>query len=438
AAHGAHGESGAASVTPPRRLNEILADQTKAHQELQQAEIKQTQTGKDAGKIAEARTNLAEADTKLKGTTRELDEALQHELDNRLLSQRELNQLVDQFAGAGDIERARKLQAHAQDLNAASRGAGDGPVRSDQFIRTGEEIHSQSVTVRRLANELESLVTAGATPHSELKGLAEGLEKAAKDLDAALQGHVTDAARFGGTYTLRNQHAPVAAVAHHLAELVDDAVKAAKPGDDLVLKGFLGTDASVARVQRGIPDLLRRYRENQAFGDVHSGEQWKAVLPGTEAQWQKVFDDFDGFDKLSRSQQHDFVRKLSEKNIADLRTDVQGLLKDLPEADRLKFQQLREKLEALPYRIKHATPAYHAIANSGVMSSQGDLARRGVRFLASGKSSAKNTSNLGNDDFVFFRMEVGDKPMATRYGPTTLVFDAKVLEEKGGWVSLHD
>ncbi|MER5525236.1 hypothetical protein ABT075_11615 [Streptomyces sp. NPDC002677] len=438
AAHAAHGETGAASVTPPRRLNDILADQTKAHKDLQQAEIAQTQLGKDADKIAKANADLAEADTKFKDATRELDEALQHELDNRLLSQRELNMLVDQFAGAGDIDRALKLQTHARQLDAGSRGAGDGPVRSDQFIRTGEEIQSQSVTVQRLANELENLVKAGTTPPAELKVLAEGLENAAKDLDAALQGHVTDAARFGGAYTLRNQHTPVAAVAHHLAELVDDAVKAAKPGDNLVLKGFLGTDASVERVRRGIPDLLRRYRENQAFGEVHSGSQWNAVLPGTEAQWRKVFEDFDGFDKLSRSQQHDFVRKLSEKNIADLRADVDGLLKDLPEADRLKFQQLRDKLENLPYRIKHATPAYHAIANSGVMSSQGDLTRRGVKFLASGKSSAKNTSNLGNDDFVFFRMEVGDKPMATRYGPTTLVFDAKVLEEKGGWVSLHD
>ncbi|MER7834718.1 hypothetical protein ABTY98_02095 [Streptomyces sp. NPDC096040] len=434
----AHGETGVASVTPPRRLNEILADQTKAHKDLQQAEIAQTQLGKDADKIAKADADLTEADTKFKDATRELDEALQHELDNRMLSQRELNQLVDQFAGAGDIDRARKLQTHARNLDAGSRGAGDGPVRSDQFIRTGEEIQSQSVTVQRLANELENLVKAGTTPPSQLKGLAEGLENAAKDLDAALQGHVTDAARFGGTYTLRNQHTPVAAVAHHLAKLVDDAVQTVKPGDNLVLKGFLGTDASVEQVRRGIPDLLRRYRENQAFGELHSGEQWKAVLPGTEAQWRKVFEDFDSFDKLSRSQQHDFVRKLSEKNIADLRADVDSLLKNMPEADRLKFQELRDRLQDLPYRIKHATPAYHAIANSGVMSSQGDLARRGVRFLASGKSSAKNTSNLGNDDFVFFRMEVGDKPMATRYGPTTLVFDAKVLEEKGGWVSLHD
>ncbi|MEW1776039.1 hypothetical protein [Streptomyces sp. NPDC086777] len=438
AAHGAHGESGAATVTPPKRLNELLADQTRAHQELQQAEIKLTQTGKETDKIAEARANLTEADTKFKDATRELDEALQHELDHRLLSQRELNQLVDQFAGAGDIDRARKLQHHAQSLDAASRGAGAGPVRADQFIRTGEEIESQSVTVRRLANELESLVEAGATPHAELKGLAEGLEQAAKDLDAALQGHVTDAARFGGTYTLRNQHTPVAAVAHHLAELVDDAVKAAQPGDRLVLKGFLGTDASVERIQHGIPGLLRRYRENQAFGEVHSGEQWKAVLPGTEDQWRRVFDDFDGFDRLSRSQQHDFVRTLSEKNIKDLRDDFDRLLQTMPEEDRPKFRELRDRLQNLPYRIKHATPAYHAIANTGVMSSQGDLARRGVRFLASGKSSAKNTSNLGNDDFVFFRMEVGDKPMATRYGPTTLVFDAKVLEERGGWVSLHD
>ncbi|MGY4922167.1 hypothetical protein [Streptomyces sp. 900105755] len=435
----AHAATDAAShAPPPRRLGEILAAQTKARQELHQAEMKQTTTGKDAGKIAEAKDEVRKATTTFEDTSRELDEAFRHELDNGLLSQRELNLLVDQFAGAGDIDRARALQRHALDLDVRTRATTDGSARPDQFIRTGQEIRDQSRHVQQLANDLEGQVKAGSTAPEELRELAGRLDRAATELDASLQGHVTDAARFGGTYTLRNQHGPVAAVAHHLAHLVDEAAQAARPGDSLVLKGFLGTDSSVADVRRGLPALVRRYRENQAFGEVHTGEQWKAVLPGTEDQWRKVFDDFDGFDKLPRSQQHDFVRKLSEKNIADLRTDVDNLLKEMPAADRLKFQELRDRLQDLPYRIKHATPAYHAIANSGVMSSQGDLARRGVRFLASGKSSAKNTSNLGNDDFVFFRMEVGDKPMATRYGPTTLVFDAKVLEEKGGWVSLHD
>ncbi|MFF7981134.1 hypothetical protein ACFZDK_18710 [Streptomyces sp. NPDC007901] len=435
----AHGETNAAaSAAPPRRLDEILGDRTKAHQDLQQAEIQQTQSGSDPGKIAEAKANRAEADAKFQDTTRELEQAFQHELDNSLLSQRELNQLVDQFAGAGEIDRARTLQQHARDLDTRSRGGADGAGRPDQFIRTGEEIQGQSHTVQQLARDLEGLVETGTASPAALKELAAELETAAKELDVSLQGHVIDAARFGGTYTLRNEHGPVAAVAHHLSKLVDDAVQAAKPGDLVVLKGFHGIDASVAQVRRDLPALVRRYRENQAFGDVHTGRQWEAVLPGTEAQWQKVFEDFKGFDKLSRSQQHDFVRTLSERNIADLRADVDRMLNDLPSAERARFEQLRDTLQNLPYRIKHATPAYHAIANSGVMSSQGDLTRRGVKFLASGKSSAKNTSNLGNDDFVFFRMDVGDRPMATRYGPTTLVFDAKVLEEKGGWVSLHD
>ncbi|SEF16999.1 hypothetical protein [Streptomyces sp. Ag109_O5-10] len=435
----AHATTDAAlSAPPPRRLGEILADQTKARQELHQAEMKQTQTGKDADKIAEAKDEVRRATTTFEGTSRELDEAFRHELDNHLLSQRELNLLVDQFAGAGDIDRARALQRHALDLDVRTRATTDGSARPDQFIRTGQEIRDQSRHVQQLANDLEGQVRAGSAAPEELRELAGKLDRAATELDASLQGHVTDAARFGGTYTLRNQHGPVAAVAHHLAHLVDEAAQAAGPGDSLVLKGFLGTDASVADVRRGLPALVRRYRENQAFGEVHTGSQWKAVLPGTEAQWQRVFEDFQGFDRLSRSEQHDFVRKLSERNIQDLRAEVDDLLKDMPSAERVRFEQLRDKLMDLPYRIKHATPAYHAIANSGVMSSQGDLARRGVRFLASGKSSAKNTSNLGNDDFVFFRLEVGDKPMATRYGPTTLVFDAKVLEERGGWVSLHD
>ncbi|MFJ3776917.1 hypothetical protein ACIPX0_34985 [Streptomyces sp. NPDC090075] len=425
----------AAALTPPQRLAKTFGEHTEAQRGVQQAESNLANAGGNQRPAMEAA--LTKANEEASQITVRLDEEMTQALADGRLSQFDLNLLVDQFAGAGDIQRALRFQEHALGLDAQARTA-PGAARGDQFIRTGEEIESQSVTVRRLAGELESLVRAGTAPHSELKGLAEGLEQAAKDLDAALQGQVKDAARFGGTYALRNEHTPVAAVAHHLAELVDDAVKAAEPGDKLVLKGFLGTDASVERIQRGLPDLLRRYRENQAFGDVHTGRQWKALLPGTEAQWQRVFDDFQDFDKLSRSQQHDFVRTLSERNIADLRADVDRMLDGLPSTERARFEQLRDTLQNLPYRIKHATPAYHAIANSGVMSSQGDLSRRGVKFLASGKSSANNTSNLGNDDFVFFRMDVGDKPMATRYGPTTLVFDAKVLEQKGGWVSLHD
>ncbi|CAM5361770.1 hypothetical protein [Streptomyces canarius] len=288
--------------------------------------------------------------------------------------------------------------------------------------------------MQRLAKELEDSVAAGSVSPTELKGLAERLDKAATELDAALQGHIKDAAELGGTYTLRNQHAPVVAVARHLARLADAALQETAQGVGLVLKRFRGTQTSVHDV-RGLSGLIRRYRTDKAFAEVPTGEQWRTVLPGEDERMRQLFPDLA---TMSKSDQVTFVRTLSERNIEALREEVGALLTEMPEAERARFGELWKALEELPYRIKHATPAYHAIANSGVMSSQGDLSRRGLRFLASGKSSAKNTTNLGNDDFVFFRMEVGDRPMATRYGPTTLVFDAKVLEEQGGWVSLHD
>ncbi|MEU2776756.1 hypothetical protein ABZ646_28530 [Streptomyces sp. NPDC007162] len=255
---------------------------------------------------------------------------------------------------------------------------------------------------------------------------------------ASLQGFIKDAAELGGVYTLRNEHAPVSTVAHQLARTVDDAVKAAGPGETVAVRGFHGTEFSINRLQRDMPAVARRFRSDKAYAEVPTGQQWKAELPGSQEQWKKIFPEFEDFEKLSDAQKTHFVQELSERNITQLRRDVGELLNSLPPAERAQFEKLLSSLQNLPYRIKHATPAYHAIANSGVMSSQGDLTRRGIRFLASGKSSGKNTSNLGNDDFVFFRMEAGDKPMATRYGPTTLVFDARVLEERGGWVSLHD
>ncbi|WP_369228381.1 hypothetical protein AB5J52_01860 [Streptomyces sp. R39] len=431
-----HSETQAAtSATPPQRLAEILGEHTEAQRGLHQAEMNLASAGPKQRNAAEAA--LAKANEEATATTLRLDDAMTQALTEGRLSQRDLNLLVDQFAGAGDIQRALRFQEHALRLDAEARQAPEA-ARSDQFIRTGKEIQEQSSGLRALTQELENLVKADAKSPQELQSLAQTLDKAAHTLDASLQGFVKDAAELGGVYTLRNEHAPVSTVAHQLARTVDEAVKAARPGESIALKGFLGTEASITRLQRAMPAFARRFRTNKAYAEVPTGLQWKAELPGSEAQWKQVFDDFQDFDKLSKSQQTEFVRKLSERNIKQLRQEFRDLLKSLPQADREQFANLRAALENLPYRIKHATPAYHAISNSGVMSSQGDLARRGIRFLASGKSSAKNTSNLGNDDFVFFRMEAGDKPMATRYGPTTLVFDAKVLEEKGGWVSLHD
>ncbi|MGW1725712.1 hypothetical protein ACWCQK_22585 [Streptomyces sp. NPDC002306] len=423
------------STARPQRLNEVLDDHSKAVRDLQRIEASQSQVGKSTQARNEAQIELEGATRRVDETRAALDDALTRQVSAGELSQRELNMLVDQFAGAGDIERAAVLREHAVALDVRARGLPSGAgSRPDQIIRTGTEIRDQALTVQNRALELERALATGTATPEELKLLSGDLTRSVDDLEAGLQGFVRDAAPLGGAYALRNEFGPVASVGRYLAKLVDDAVEKAGPGAQVAVKGFLGTETSVARV-RPLGEFVRRFRTDKAYAEVPTGQQWKSVLPGDEGRWTTVFEDFG---KLSPKQQVSFVRTLSEENVKALRREVDTLLDGMSTTDRLAFRALRERLENLPYRIKHATPAYHAIANSGIMSSQGDLARRGAKFLASGKSSAKNTSNLGNDDFVFFRMEVGDKAMESRYGPTTLVFDAKVLEEKGGWVSLHD
>ncbi|MEW2304416.1 hypothetical protein AB0958_31410 [Streptomyces sp. NPDC006655] len=435
-----HSETEAtAPLTPPQQLAESLGEHTEAQRGVQQAESKLANANVNAGtdQRPALQAALDKANEEASRIAGRLDGDITQALTDGRLSQRDLNLLVDQFAGAGEIQRALRLQEHALSLDAQARRAPEA-ADADHFIRTGKEIEEQSLELRGLTQRLEDLVASGEKSLPELQGVAQALDKAADNLDASLKGFVKDAAELGGVYTLRNEHAPVSTVAHELARKVDAAVKAAGPGDSITLKGFHGTEFSVSRLRRDMPEIARHLRSNKAYAEVHTGNQWKAELPGSQEQWRKVFPEFEDFEKLSDPQKTRFVRELSERNITQLRRDVDELLNSLPPAERAQFEKLLTGLRNLPYRIKHATPAYHAIANSGVMSSQGDLTRRGIRFLASGKSSGKNTSNLGNDDFVFFRMEAGDKPMATRYGPTTLVFDAKVLEERGGWVSLHD
>ncbi|MFF5139509.1 hypothetical protein ACFY6U_07215 [Streptomyces sp. NPDC013157] len=431
-----HSETEAAApLTPPQQLAKSLGEHTEAQRGVQQAESNLANAGDNQRPAMQAA--LDKANDEASQIAIRLDEDMTQALSDGRLSQRDLNLLVDQFAGAGEIQRALRFQEHALSLDAQARHAPEA-AGADHFIKTGKEIEEQSLELRGLTQRLENLVKSGKKTPLELQGLAQTLDKAADNLDASLKGFVKDAAELGGVYTLRNEHAPVSTVAHELARKVDDAVKAARPGDSIALKGFHGTEFSISRLQRDMPEIARHLRSNKAYAEVHTGKQWKAELPGSQEQWKKIFPKFEDFEKLSDAQKTHFVEKLSERNITQLRRDVDELLNSLPQAERAQFEKLLTSLENLPYRIKHATPAYHAIANSGVMSSQGDLTRRGIRFLASGKSSGKNTSNLGNDDFVFFRMEAGDKPMATRYGPTTLVFDAKVLKERGGWVSLHD
>ncbi|MFE0631735.1 hypothetical protein ACFW3D_32880 [Streptomyces sp. NPDC058864] len=417
-------------------LHTALDEHTKAVSDLRQAENELAQVSEGADKWPAANAKVASKEADELAARAAVDDIVTEHENSRHLTQVQLSHLVDARAGSGDVELALRLRAHALDLDKANRAQPHGSGRADQTIWSAGEIEEQVGRVRREVAHLENTLKpeSAATP-TQIIERADELSRSAGRLQEMLNGFVKDAAPHGGLYALRNEHGSLSLAADGYARLVDDAARKATPGEPVSLKEPFSVDAAVLQLRGSVVETFRKFRTAKAYGDVPGGTQWKTVLPGDERAWKTLIRDFD---ELSFRDRESFVRKLSEENITGLRKEVDELLRRMEPGEAAQFRALLDNLNDLDYRVKHATPAYHAIANSGLMASQGDLERRGVRFLASGKSSAKNTSNLGNDDFVFFRMEAGDEAMQTRYGPTTLIFDAKVLEEKGGWVSLHD
>ncbi|MFF5499869.1 hypothetical protein ACFY7D_41005, partial [Streptomyces aquilus] len=441
------------------QLPEPTKQQTRQYQKAQkEAETEEKNHQAQQAKFEARKAELDAADAKVAQAWHALDDAVDDVVRAGTHSQGELSRLVDTFAGAADVEHAARLQQHARALDVSARRGLAGPdARPDQVRWTGKDVEDQAKRIRVQAAELEQELADGskATP-ADVQAQVDQLRGSVGQLHAMLDGFITDAAPYGGVYALRNTHGPLALAAGHLVGLADDALGKAGPDTAIRLTEPFNTHKAAEGLRNGATHWLRDFRTGKAYADVPTGTQWQAVLPGSEGQWKAVFGDIDKLTsrqptpahELSEAelkslregtaQQEAFVRTLSQKNIENLRQEIDTLIAQMPPERQEAFRALKQRLLDLPYRVKHATPAYHAIANSGVMSSQGDLARRNVKHLASGKSSANNTTNLGNDDFVFFRMEVGDGAMASRYGPTTLVFDAAVLEEHGGWVSLHD
>jgi hypothetical protein len=93
---------------------------------------------------------------------------------------------------------------------------------------------------------------------------------------------------------------------------------------------------------------------------------------------------------------------------------------------------------SLPLRLKHATDAYHSIAQDGVLSSLKDLTRRGNIIFGSGWTANNDIASLRNEDFVFFRVEAGDGDVQTRFASTVITLDFHDVVRLGGWISLHD
>lgn len=169
------------------------------------------------------------------------------------------------------------------------------------------------------------------------------------------------------------------------------------------------TTEEVQKVQK----LFRFLYSKRAYAKVRQGGIWRRALREGRAGGA-------GKDIVS----------LSRANLLALRRQ----LKPMSRAE----QDLYVALFSLPFRLKHATASQHreAIANVGMLCS---LQRLQDWFVvpSSQFTTASDKYQKADHDFVFFRMEVGEDAIDTRYGDLQFVFKADHVFEDG-WVTLHD
>lgn len=90
----------------------------------------------------------------------------------------------------------------------------------------------------------------------------------------------------------------------------------------------------------------------------------------------------------------------------------------------------------LPFTVKHATPNFHPIANDGSLDSFAEYSKKNPNWKSE-FSTPGNVEKLGNHGFVFFRVDVGDEKIETRYGGTQISGDMSLIEYDG-WISMFD
>jgi len=262
-----------------------------------------------------------------------------------------------------------------------------------------------------VASEIKRLVNEGVS----LSGIDGSIQYFQGLLDRTRQNRgkvILDAGQADGIYNIQNDlFADEALLMKVLGSL--ETIREKNKESDQDAKVLIDLDPS--KFSLGFLNRkARRFRERTAYGQLPLGSQWKDE--GLDERTQDI--------RASSK-----IAVLSANNLQKLIEEV-----ELDEASR----NLYERLVNLPFTIKHATPAWNAIRNSGILSSLVNLDLWGSKQKASGMSSKHNTGYKGDADFAFFRFDVGDSPMETRYGPTTIVADASILAAQGGWVSLHD
>lgn len=169
------------------------------------------------------------------------------------------------------------------------------------------------------------------------------------------------------------------------------------------------TAEEVQKVQK----LFRFLYSKRAYAKVKQGGIWRRAL-----KEGRVGGDCKDIVALSRA------------NLLALRR----ALKPMSRAE----QDLYVALFALPFRLKHATASQHreAIANVGMLWSLQRLQDWYV-VPSSQFTTASDKYQKADYDFVFFRMEVGEDAVDTRYGDLQFIFRTEHVFADG-WVTLHD
>lgn len=160
---------------------------------------------------------------------------------------------------------------------------------------------------------------------------------------------------------------------------------------------------------------VKQWKQRNAYNRLWQGRQWHEA----------------GLHNLTNQMNSpNPVQFLSQRNIDQLKVELSTGIWEKQK------QLIFDHVINLPFVLKHATDSWYVIQNSGRMISYTELRRENPDYV-SNYSSPNNLKNLNNDDFVFFRLDIGVDSVKTRYGETQVMLQPDLLF-KNGWISLHD
>lgn len=327
-------------------------------------------------------------------------------IDTASLERKEKEKLIEMIAKDGSGEFARQVRAR---------------IGSNIYTDAGVLAKDVALFFQKL-DRLKS-----GLPLDQLEALLPTLAADLQDIDDDKnKKKIINAARVEGIYRIFNDLPFKILYARTVLGRIDAMrdqwdTRENREANSLLRFSFDQAEVFRPEHQESIIQAARTVREDTAYAKLSKGTQW-----AKEELKNRV-------EATSKTPDSALIPALSARNLAMLKKEMQPILHQ-----DSGMQALYERLMEVPYTISHATSAFNAIRNSGMLSSLDNLGLWGNAQNASGMSSENNLSYKEDGDFAFFRFGVGSEPMQTRYGPTTIVANADLLQEKSGWVSLHD